>query len=71
MLEKNDSDENVLRISALMHLSFGFGLKINGKLLWSSDPGMPLHKITSDIILQYPLFWPFLFTYIKVLFLNI
>ena len=28
---------------------------------------MPLHKITNDTILQYPLFWPFLFTYIESL----
>ena len=29
--------------------------------------GMPLHKITNDITLQYPLLWPFLFTYIQSL----
>ena len=28
---------------------------------------MTLHKITNDIILQYPLLWPFLFTYIQSL----
>ena len=28
---------------------------------------MPLHKITNDIILQYPLLLPFLFTYIQSL----